>query len=160
MSIKLSQANNTTSITREDVAQDTTAAALQLDLAFYKVVGRPALGPLERDLIVSEEELKMFAEICVDGPGPVLDYCGHHNHDRLTSFQSSGCSCRDAAVLLTVMTECKCSQVVREDPDVRSDRCLGGPGLSRPWLQHSEKASSCLKTHMLELRYPSVIRME
>lgn len=144
MSIKLSQANNTTSITREDVAQDTTAAALQLDLAFYKVVGRPALGPLERDLIVSEEELKMFAEICVDGPGPVLDYCGHHNHDRLTSFQSSGCSCRDAAVL----------------PDVRSDRCLGGPGLSRPWLQHSEKASSCLKTHMLEFRYPSVIRME
>ena len=40
----------------------TTTTTTQLDLPFDKVVGRRPQQPLERDLVIPEQELRIFAE--------------------------------------------------------------------------------------------------
>jgi hypothetical protein len=40
----------------------TTTTTTQLDLSFDEIVGRPPHQPLERDLVIPEQELKTFAE--------------------------------------------------------------------------------------------------
>lgn len=60
--LKLSRMNNTTSVTGESYMNGTTTATTQLDLPFDKVVDRPPHQPLERDLVIPEQELKSFAE--------------------------------------------------------------------------------------------------
>ncbi|KAJ5744065.1 hypothetical protein N7533_008935 [Penicillium manginii] len=60
--LKLSRTNNTTIVTGESYLNGTITATTQLDLSFNKVVGRPPHQPLERDLVISEQELRIFAE--------------------------------------------------------------------------------------------------
>ncbi|EPS30583.1 hypothetical protein PDE_05535 [Penicillium oxalicum 114-2] len=60
--LKLSRTNNTTSVTGESYMNSTTTTTTQLDLPFDKVVGRPPHKPLERDLVIPEQELRRFAE--------------------------------------------------------------------------------------------------
>ncbi|KAE8363285.1 hypothetical protein BDV27DRAFT_8777 [Aspergillus caelatus] len=60
--LKLSRTNNTTSVTGESYMNGTTTTTAQLDLPFDKVVGRPPHQPLERDLVIPEQELRSFAE--------------------------------------------------------------------------------------------------
>jgi hypothetical protein len=60
--LKLSRTNNTTSVTGESYMNGTTTTTTQLDLPFEKVVGRPPHQPLERDLVIPEQELRSFAE--------------------------------------------------------------------------------------------------
>ncbi|EED15602.1 conserved hypothetical protein [Talaromyces stipitatus ATCC 10500] len=60
--LKLSRTNNTTSVTGESYINSTTTTTTQLDLSFDKVVGRPPHRPLERDLVIPEQELRSFAE--------------------------------------------------------------------------------------------------
>ncbi|KAL5003008.1 hypothetical protein BDV10DRAFT_155385 [Aspergillus recurvatus] len=40
----------------------TTTTTTQLNLPFDKIVGRPPHQPLERDLVIPEQELRSFAE--------------------------------------------------------------------------------------------------
>ncbi|KAL4782093.1 hypothetical protein BJX76DRAFT_349638 [Aspergillus varians] len=60
--LKLSRTNNMTSVTGESYINGTTTTTTQLDLPFDKVVDRPPHQPLERDLVIPEQELKSFAE--------------------------------------------------------------------------------------------------
>jgi hypothetical protein len=60
--LKLFRTNNTTSVTGESYMNDTTTTTTQLDLPFDKVVGRSPHQPLERDLVIPEQELRRFAE--------------------------------------------------------------------------------------------------
>ncbi|KAJ5800200.1 uncharacterized protein N7518_002268 [Penicillium psychrosexuale] len=60
--LKLSRTNNTTSVTGESYINGTTMTTTQLDLPFDKVVGRPPHQPLEKDLVIPEQELRSFAE--------------------------------------------------------------------------------------------------
>ncbi|EAW13241.1 uncharacterized protein ACLA_016870 [Aspergillus clavatus NRRL 1] len=60
--LKLSRTNNTTSVTGESDRNGTTTTTTQLDLPFDKIVGRPPHQPLERDLMITEHELRRFAE--------------------------------------------------------------------------------------------------
>ncbi|KAL5332410.1 hypothetical protein BJX70DRAFT_384225 [Aspergillus crustosus] len=60
--LKLSRTNNTTSITGESYMNGTTTTTTQLDLSFDKIVDRPPHQPLERDLVIPEQELRCFAE--------------------------------------------------------------------------------------------------
>lgn len=49
-------------VTGESYLNGTITATTQLDLSFDKVVDRPPHQPLERDLVISEQELRNFAE--------------------------------------------------------------------------------------------------
>ncbi|KAL4869476.1 hypothetical protein BDV12DRAFT_208562 [Aspergillus spectabilis] len=60
--LKLSRTNNTTSVTGESYMNSTTTTTTQLDIPFDKIVGRPPHQPLERDLVIPEQELRSFAE--------------------------------------------------------------------------------------------------
>lgn len=60
--LRLSRTNDATIVTGESYMDGTTTAITQLGLPFNKVVGRPARQPLERDLVISEQELRSFAE--------------------------------------------------------------------------------------------------
>jgi hypothetical protein len=60
--LKLSRMNNTTSVTGESYINGITTTTTQLDLPFDKIVGRPPNQPLERDLVIPEQELRSFAE--------------------------------------------------------------------------------------------------
>ncbi|KKK24299.1 hypothetical protein AOCH_007787 [Aspergillus ochraceoroseus] len=60
--LKLSRINNTTSVTGESYMNGTTTTTTQLDLPFAKIVGRPPHQPLERDLVISDQKLRQFAE--------------------------------------------------------------------------------------------------
>ncbi|KAL4983783.1 hypothetical protein BDW68DRAFT_168186 [Aspergillus falconensis] len=60
--LKLSRTNNTTSVTGESYMNGTTTTTTQLNLPFDKIVGRPPHQPLERDLVIPEQELRSFAE--------------------------------------------------------------------------------------------------
>ncbi|CAG7962091.1 unnamed protein product [Penicillium salamii] len=60
--LKLSRTNNTTSVTGESYMDGTTRTTTQLDLPFNKVANRPPHPPLERDLVIPEQELRSFAE--------------------------------------------------------------------------------------------------
>jgi hypothetical protein len=60
--LKLSRTNNTTSVTGESYMNGITTTTTQLDLPFDKVVNRPSYQPLERDLVIPEQELRSFAE--------------------------------------------------------------------------------------------------
>ncbi|KAJ5272660.1 hypothetical protein N7478_007785 [Penicillium angulare] len=61
-SLKLSRTNNTTSVTGESYMNGITTTTTQLDLPFDKIVGRPPHKPQERDLVIPERELRIFAE--------------------------------------------------------------------------------------------------
>ncbi|KAJ5762025.1 uncharacterized protein N7511_005407 [Penicillium nucicola] len=61
-SLKLSRTNDATIVTGESYMNGTNTATTQLDLSFDKVVGRPPHRPLEKDLKISEQELRSFAE--------------------------------------------------------------------------------------------------
>ncbi|KAJ5281418.1 hypothetical protein N7478_006790 [Penicillium angulare] len=67
--LKLSRTNNATIITGESYLNGTITATTQLDLSFDKIVNRPPHQPLERDLVVSEQELRSFAEDIWIGQG-------------------------------------------------------------------------------------------
>lgn len=60
--LKFSRTNNTTSIAGESYMNGTTTTTGQLDLPFDKVVDRPPHQPLERDLVIPEQELGSLAE--------------------------------------------------------------------------------------------------
>ncbi|KAJ5994947.1 hypothetical protein N7481_001924 [Penicillium waksmanii] len=60
--LKLSRTNDATIVTGESYMNGTNTATTQLNLSFDKVVGRPPHQPLEKDLRISEQELKSFAE--------------------------------------------------------------------------------------------------
>lgn len=63
--VKLTRTNNSTTVTRgTDTGgmNDTSATSVLLSLPFEKVVGRPPNSPMERDLVISEQQLKKFAE--------------------------------------------------------------------------------------------------
>ncbi|KAJ5605817.1 hypothetical protein N7510_008598 [Penicillium lagena] len=60
--IKLSRSSNTASVTGESDINGTTTTTTQLDLPFDKIVGRPPHHPLERDIVITEQELVGFAE--------------------------------------------------------------------------------------------------
>ncbi|KAF7593227.1 hypothetical protein BBP40_011768 [Aspergillus hancockii] len=60
--LKLSRTNNTTSVTGESSMNGTTTTTTQLDLPFDKVVDRPPRHPLETDFMITEQELRRFAE--------------------------------------------------------------------------------------------------
>ncbi|KAL2814946.1 hypothetical protein BJX63DRAFT_390884 [Aspergillus granulosus] len=60
--IKLSRINNTTSVTGESYMNGTTANITQMDLPFNKILNRPPNPPLERDFVISAQELRRFAE--------------------------------------------------------------------------------------------------
>ena len=51
-----------TLVTGESYVNGTTTTTTQLDLPFDKVVGRRPQQPLERDLVIPEQELRIFAE--------------------------------------------------------------------------------------------------
>ncbi|KAL4913673.1 hypothetical protein BDW62DRAFT_214054 [Aspergillus aurantiobrunneus] len=61
-SLKLFRTNNTTSVTGESYMNGITMTTTQLDLPFDSIVGRPPHQPLERDLVIPEQELRSFAE--------------------------------------------------------------------------------------------------
>jgi hypothetical protein len=54
--------NNTTSVTGEAYINGITTTTTQLNLPFDKVVGRAPHQPLERDLVIPSQELRIFAE--------------------------------------------------------------------------------------------------
>ncbi|KAJ5562787.1 hypothetical protein N7535_002767 [Penicillium sp. DV-2018c] len=60
--LKLFRTNNTTSVTGESYINGTTTTTTQLDLPFHKVVDRRPNQPLEKDLVIPEQELRIFAE--------------------------------------------------------------------------------------------------
>lgn len=60
--LKLSRQNNTTTITGEAHTVGTTTTTTQLTLPFDKIMGRPPSQALERDLVISAQELKCLAE--------------------------------------------------------------------------------------------------
>ncbi|KAE8154520.1 hypothetical protein BDV25DRAFT_135691 [Aspergillus avenaceus] len=60
--LKLSRMNNTTSVTGESSMNGTTTTTTQLDLPFDKIVDRPPRHPLEGDFVITEQELRRFAE--------------------------------------------------------------------------------------------------
>ncbi|KAL4812559.1 hypothetical protein BDW67DRAFT_169926 [Aspergillus spinulosporus] len=59
--VKLTRTNNMTSVTGESYTNSTTPIT-QLDLPFDKIVNRPPHPPLEKGLVIPEQELKAFAE--------------------------------------------------------------------------------------------------
>ncbi|KAJ5226216.1 hypothetical protein N7468_007441 [Penicillium chermesinum] len=60
--VQISRTDDTTSVTGASYTNGRTTTTTQLDLPFEKVVGRPPHGPLERDLVIPEQELRKFAE--------------------------------------------------------------------------------------------------
>ncbi|KAJ5571753.1 hypothetical protein N7535_005413 [Penicillium sp. DV-2018c] len=66
--LKFTRANNETCITGESYTDGephmdgTTTTTTQLVLPFDKIVGRPPRHPLERDLVIPENELREFAQ--------------------------------------------------------------------------------------------------
>jgi hypothetical protein len=60
--LRLSRTNDATLITGESYMNGTITATTQLDLSFEKVVGRPPHQTLEKDFVITEQELKSFAE--------------------------------------------------------------------------------------------------
>lgn len=60
--LRLSRMSNTTFVTGESHIDGTGTAITQLYLSFEKVIGRPPNPPLERDLVISEQTLRNFAE--------------------------------------------------------------------------------------------------
>lgn len=61
-SLKLSRINDTTSITGELYINGMTRTITQLSLPFSKIIDRPFRPPLEKDLVILEQELRSFAE--------------------------------------------------------------------------------------------------
>ncbi|KAL2814947.1 hypothetical protein BJX63DRAFT_420556 [Aspergillus granulosus] len=61
--IKLSRINNITSVTGESYMNGTTTNITQMDLPFNKILNRPPNPPLERDFVISAQELRDFAEV-------------------------------------------------------------------------------------------------
>jgi hypothetical protein len=59
---KLVPENNTTVVTGESYMDGTPTTMIRLDLPFEKVVGRLPNPPLERDIVISDETLREFAE--------------------------------------------------------------------------------------------------
>ncbi|OJI99635.1 hypothetical protein ASPVEDRAFT_521640 [Aspergillus versicolor CBS 583.65] len=60
--LQVSRTNNTTSVTGESDMNGTTTTTTQLNLPFEKIINRVPHHPLERDLVIPQEELKRFAE--------------------------------------------------------------------------------------------------
>lgn len=61
-SFKLSRTKNTTPITGQSYINGITRTITQLGLPFSKIIDRPPRPPLERDLVIPEQELRSFAE--------------------------------------------------------------------------------------------------
>lgn len=61
-SLTLSRINDTTSVTGESYINGANTPIIQLSLPFSNIVGRPPRSRLERDLVITEQELKSFAE--------------------------------------------------------------------------------------------------
>ncbi|KAL4748442.1 hypothetical protein BDW72DRAFT_205640 [Aspergillus terricola var. indicus] len=60
--LKLTRTDIMTSVTGESYTNGTTTTTTQLELPFDKIVGRPPRHPLERDLVIPEQELRIFGE--------------------------------------------------------------------------------------------------
>jgi hypothetical protein len=60
--LRLSRTNDTTIVTGASYMNGTITATAQLDLSFDKIVGRHPHQTLEKDLVISEQELRNFAE--------------------------------------------------------------------------------------------------
>ncbi|KAL2822039.1 hypothetical protein BJX63DRAFT_180906 [Aspergillus granulosus] len=60
--IRLSLTNSTISVTGESYTNGATTAITQLNLPFVKIFSRPPQPPLERDLVITTQELRLFAE--------------------------------------------------------------------------------------------------
>lgn len=60
--LRVSRSNNTTSMTGESQLTGVHTNTTRLTLPFDKIVGRSPRQPLERDILISEQQLRSFAE--------------------------------------------------------------------------------------------------
>ncbi|KAL2813156.1 hypothetical protein BJX63DRAFT_395124 [Aspergillus granulosus] len=60
--VKISRTNNTTSVTGASTLDGITTMTKQLVLPFDKVMNRPPNQPLERDIVITQQDLEGFAE--------------------------------------------------------------------------------------------------
>ncbi|KAJ5110285.1 hypothetical protein N7532_002930 [Penicillium argentinense] len=61
-SVKLSRANNETSVTGESYVNEASFPTTQLALPLEKILNRTSVNSQRRDLVISEEKLRCFAE--------------------------------------------------------------------------------------------------